>query len=49
MIADLTDLAQNLTSKWWTFLLRGLFALALAIFALSLANRGRPPAVWFIS
>ena len=27
----LTDLAQAITSKWWTFLLRGIFALILAV------------------
>ena len=26
-----TDVAQAITSKWWTFLLRGLFAVALAV------------------
>ena len=31
----ITDMAQALTSKWWTFLLRGIFALALAIFIFS--------------
>jgi len=29
----MTEIAQALTDKWWTFLLRGFFALALAIFA----------------
>src|SRR5215469_788170 len=29
----ITDIAQGLTSRWWTFLLRGIVALALAAFA----------------
>jgi len=31
----ITDLAQSITSKWWTFLVRGILALALAFFVFS--------------
>lgn len=32
-VAMMMDIAQGLTSRWWTFLLRGIIALALAAFA----------------
>ena len=45
----INDLAQTVTSKWWTFAIRGLFAFALAVFAFAEPNAMASGLVYFVA